>query len=81
MEILYCILGLVLCFFFPNVLYLTLGIIFYRFRRTHKFGIRCLAMCMLVSSAFVAKRCRQDCSRVKCGNWTCSQYNVAGDQS
>lgn len=75
-EILIGVFGLVLAFFFPNFLYLILGLIFSRSDkpRTHFFGVRCLAMCMLVSSRFVASHCHMSCDPDICRNWTCANY-------
>lgn len=69
------VLAVLFCFFFPNLLFLILGLIFYRFKFSHKFGIRCLAMCMLVKKDFIASKCKLDCGVCACGNWTCSKYS------
>ena len=73
-DVLTGFLALLFAFFFPNLLYLSLGLIFSKTVRFHRFGIRCLAMCMLVSKRFVASRCHQHCETARCGNWTCENY-------
>lgn len=68
------LLCLIAYFLFPSVLYLILGLIFIRFERTHRFGVRCLAMCMIIPGRMIVKSCRMDCTNTKCGNWTCPRY-------
>lgn len=65
---------LIVCFFWPSVLYWLLGSLLAKTRRYHKVGVRMLAMSMLVSGRYVARQCRQDCDHCRCGNWTCAKY-------
>ena len=74
-HILYGILGVSFAFLFPNFLYLILGLIFSRTLRFHCFGIRCLAMCMIVSKRYISMKCHQHCEIADCGNWTCENYH------
>ena len=76
-DVLYGLCGLLFAFFFSNFLYLVLGLIFSKTVRFHRFGIRCLAMCMIVPKRYISSKCRQHCETARCGNWTCENYHHA----
>lgn len=54
-----------------------LGLFMCKFDRTHKLGVRLLAMsvmCLTPPSA-VPLVCRMDCDNSNCRNWTCAKYH------
>lgn len=68
------LLGIVLCFFLPNLASLVLGLIFVKFKKTRLLGVRFLAMSM-IRHDLCPKYCECDCSNTPCKNWTCPNYS------
>lgn len=61
---------LTLCIYFFEAL---VGLILSCFKRTHRLGIRLLAMNPLCEF-LVPRLCRSRCDR-SCGNWTCPKFH------
>ena len=74
MAILWLLLVFAVLAFCVSIIYLILGLIFSKFQRTNRFGVRLIAMSMLVPGRCIACRCRQDCESVNCRNWNCENF-------
>lgn len=72
MDFLYKLIGVLVMFFAVHAGYTLFGFVLVRFRLTHRLGLRLMAM------GFASKSCplycRLDCSKAKCGNWTCPKF-------
>lgn len=74
MIILWLLLIFAVLAFFVSLIYLILGLIFSKFKRTNRFGVHLIAMSMLVPGKCIACRCRQNCETAKCRNWNCENF-------
>lgn len=57
-----------------SLIYLFLGVLLSKFKRTNRLGIRLIAMSMLMPGKCIACRCCQDCESSKCRNWNCVDF-------
>lgn len=64
----------VLSFFLFDLLYIPVGLLFVRFEKTHRFGLRCLSMSLFYPKRLIPCRCDLDCNVDQCRNWTCVKY-------
>lgn len=74
------LLQVLIWFFLYHAVITLLGFLFARFRFTHKFGLRLMAMGFRYN--LLPKYCKLPCATTECGNWTCPNYhNRGGDVS
>lgn len=74
MVFLMLLLIFVVFVFSVSLIYLVLGLILSKFRRTNRLGVHLCAISMLMPGKCIACHCHQDCASTKCRNWNCENF-------